>query len=56
MSAFLQALGVEESQDGVGGKDALHTQGAGAVGREHIWVVTLSYGGAPSISGAKRLT
>uniref|UniRef100_A0A663F181 Gastricsin-like n=1 Tax=Aquila chrysaetos chrysaetos TaxID=223781 RepID=A0A663F181_AQUCH len=30
MSAFLQALGVEENEDGVGGKDALHTQGAGS--------------------------
>lgn len=32
MSAFLQALGVEESDYGVGGKDALHTRGADAVG------------------------
>lgn len=54
MSAFLQALGAEESDYGVGGKGALHTRGRCHGMRMHL-------GGnaelwrAPGISGAKHL-
>lgn len=47
MSDFLQALGVQENNDGVGGKGAPHTRGADAMGWGRIWVVTLSSGGLP---------
>lgn len=48
MSDFLQALGVQEDNDGVGGKGAPHTRGADAGRWGHIRVVTLSSGGLPA--------